>query len=86
MKLWILYSILVDLTDSVAEVLGQPFVRISIEMVYRGLYYFRQARQRGEAADPVAYLADNARWLGIIKRRRKLSVVKFLNLTNLSGP
>jgi hypothetical protein len=83
---WILYSILVDLTDSVAEVLGQPFVRISIEMVYRGLYYFRQARQRAEAADPVTYLADNARWLGIIKRRRKHSVVKFLNLTNLSEP
>jgi hypothetical protein len=83
---WILYSILVDLTDSVAEVLGQPFVRISIEMVYRGLYYFRQACQRAEATDPVTYLANNACWLGIVKRRRKRSVVKFLNLTNLSGP
>ena len=83
---WILYSILVDLTDSVAEVLGQPFVRISIEMVYRSLYYFCQARQRGEATDPVAYLADNARWLGVIKRQRKHSIIKFLNLTNLSGP
>lgn len=83
---WILYAILVDLTDAVAEALDRPFVDLSIEMVYRSLYYFGQAHQRGEATDPVAYLADNVRWLGIIKRPRKRSDAKSLTLTNPSGP
>lgn len=83
---WILYAILVDLTDSVAEALGRPFVDISMEMVYRSLYYFGQALRRGEATDPVAYLAANATWLGIIKRPRKRSSLRLLNLTNPSGP
>ena len=83
---WILYSILVDLTDAVAEVLNRPFVHLSMEMVHRSLYYFGQAYQRGEATDPATYLADNARWLGIIKRRRKRSEARSLILTNPSGP
>jgi len=83
---WILYAILVDLTDAVAEVLGRPFVDISMEMVYRSLYYFGQALRRGEATAPVAYLAANAIWLGIIKRPRKRSPLRSLNLTNPSGP
>lgn len=82
---WILYAILVDLTDAVAAVLDQPFVDLSIEMVYRGLYYFGQALRRGEATDPVAYLAAQAHWLGIIKRRRKRTT-KFQLLTMPNGP
>jgi hypothetical protein len=35
---WLLYAILVDLTDAVAEALKQPFAAISMEMVYRSLY------------------------------------------------
>jgi hypothetical protein len=69
---WLLYAVLVDLTDAVAERLHQPFDAISIEMVYRGIYYFVQAFHRGEAQDPVAYLAEHARLLGIVKRKRKL--------------
>ena len=83
---WILYAILVDLTDDVAEALERPFADISIEMVYRGLYHFAQAYHRGEANDPIAYLVHNADTLGIIKQRRKRSAIKFLNLTNPSGP
>ena len=83
---WILYAILVDLVDDVAEALDRPFADISIEMVYRSLYYFAQAYQRGEADDLVAYLVDNADILGIVKRRRKRSTAKFLYLTNPSGP
>ena len=83
---WILYAILVDLTDDVAEALGRPFADISIEMVYRGLYHFAQAYQRGEADDPIAYLVDHIDALGIIKQRRKRAMIKFLNLTNPSGP
>jgi hypothetical protein len=68
---WILYAVLVDLTDAVAELLNQPFQALSLEMVYRGLYHFTQAYHRGDANDPVAYLAANAATLAIIKRKRK---------------
>lgn len=65
---WILYVVLIDLTDAVAELLNQPFAKISIEMVYRSIYFFTQARHRGETDDLVAYLAAHAKLFGIIKR------------------
>ena len=68
---WILYAVLIDLTDAVAEALNKPFTAISIEMVYRSLYFFANARQRGEADDVVAYLAAEAKFFGIIKRKHK---------------
>jgi hypothetical protein len=68
---WLLYAVLVDLSDAVAEALNQPFAAISIEMVYRSLYFFTQAHQRGDTEDVVAYLAANAKLLGIVKRKRK---------------
>jgi hypothetical protein len=37
---WLLYVILINLTDAVAEALNKPFSAISIEMVYRSLYFF----------------------------------------------
>lgn len=83
---WILYAILVDLTDDVAEALNHPADGLSIEMVYRGLYHFAQAFQHGEAQDLVAYLADNAKSLGIIKRRRKQPIYLYPSLTSLDGP
>lgn len=85
---WLLYAILVDLTDAVAETLNRPFAALSLEMVYRSLYFFTQAYHRGEATDPVAYLAQNADWLGILKRKRPRppSPLTLLDLTNASGP
>jgi hypothetical protein len=85
---WLLYAILVDLTDAVAEALNQPFAAISLEMVYRSLYFFTQAYHRGEATDPVAYLAQNADWLGILKRKRPRppSPLTLLDLTKASDP
>ena len=68
---WIVYAVLVDLTDAVSQALNKPFQALSLEMVYRGLYHFTQAYHRGAADDPVAYLAANAATLGIIKRKRK---------------
>jgi hypothetical protein len=81
---WLLYIVLVDLTDAIAEALRLPFASISIEMVYRSLYFFTQARQRGETDDVVAYSDQEAKLLGIIKRKRKsansdpLSLIKSL--------
>jgi hypothetical protein len=68
---WLLYAVLVDLTDAVAEALEQPLANVSLEMVYRSLYFFTQAHHRGEATDVVVYLAANAKLFGILKRPRK---------------
>jgi hypothetical protein len=67
---WLLYAVLVDLTDAVAEELNAPFATLSLEMVYRSLYFFTTAYQRGEATDVVPYLAAEAMDLGILKRKR----------------
>lgn len=85
---WIVYAVLVDLTDAVAQALQQPFRAVSIEMVYRGLYHFTQAYHRGEADDPVAYLAAKAERLGILKRKRKkrVSPAELAYLTILQDP
>jgi hypothetical protein len=66
---WLLYAVLVDLADDVADTLGVPLERVSLEMVFRGLYYFCLVAARGEAHDPVAYLAAQPD-LGILKATR----------------
>jgi hypothetical protein len=63
--------VLVDLSDDIAEQLSLPLRRISLEMVFRGLYHFTQAYHRGQAQDPVMYLANQAQSLGLIKRKRR---------------
>jgi hypothetical protein len=69
---WLFFAVLVDLGDEVAEELMLPFDRISLEMVFRSLYYFIQAYNKGEATDPVKYLAaPENRDLGVVKRLRK---------------
>lgn len=87
---WLLYAVLVDLTDAIAATLDQPFAAISMEMVYRSLYFFTQAHHRGETDDVVAYLAAEAKELGILKRRRKSakpgSLTILSNLTSCPDP
>jgi len=81
---WLLYAMLVDLTDSVAEALHKPFKAISMEMVFRGLYHFTQARHRGQTSDPVEYFVRKAKSLSLIKQKRRknhLSLVEQMNLT-----
>lgn len=69
---WLLYGVLVDLSDAVAEALNVPLEHISLEMVFRGLYHFTVAHQKGLATDPVAYLSAPAQSdLDIVKRPRK---------------
>jgi hypothetical protein len=84
---WLLYAVLVDLTDAIAEELGQPFAALSLEMVYRSLYFFTSAYQRGEATHPVVYLAQKADRLGILKKRGPpTSRLRDLALTFAQGP
>lgn len=69
---WLMYAVLVDLSDAVAEAVQLPFERISMEMVWRGLYHFNHAYNNGLAIDPVAYLAaPENRDLSVIKTIRK---------------
>jgi IS4 transposase len=37
---WLMYAVLVDLSDAVAEAVQRSLERISMEMVLRGLYHF----------------------------------------------
>lgn len=63
---------IVDLGDAVADELYVPFDPISLEMIYRGLYHFSVAYQKGITTDPVKYLAaPENQDLGILKQQRK---------------
>jgi hypothetical protein len=44
---WLFYAVLVALGDAVADELSLPFDQISLEMIYRGLYHFSVAYQKG---------------------------------------
>ena len=72
---WLFYAVLVDLGDAVADELSLPFDHISLEMIYRGLYHFSVAHQKGKATDPVKYFASPENQdLGIVKQQRKPNV------------
>lgn len=68
---WIVYTVLIDLCDEVAGLLNLPFERISVEMVFRSIYYYLKAVERGETRSLPEYLASRASDLGIVKRKRK---------------
>ena len=75
---FLFFAILVDLGDAVAEELLVPFDRISLEMVFRGMYHFIQAYDKGKAKDIVKYLASpKNRDLGVLKRPRGKSILQF---------
>jgi len=67
---WILYAVLVDLTDAVAEALARPFADISMEMVYRALYHYVRAHHRGETDDLIAFLVSDYKLFGLVKRKK----------------
>jgi hypothetical protein len=72
---WLFYAVLVDLGDAVADEMSVSFDSISLEMIYRGLYHFSVAYQKGQATDPVKYFAaPQNQDLGIVKRQRKPNV------------
>lgn len=69
---WLFYAVLVDLGDAVADELSLPFDRISLEMIFRGLYHFSVAQEKGQADDPVKYFAAQENQdLGVVKSIRK---------------
>jgi hypothetical protein len=64
------YAVLLTMCQQVAQVLGEPLERISVERVFRAFYHYSRAVQRGEADDLVRFLAEHAKLLGIVKRWR----------------
>jgi len=68
---WIFYAVLNDLCSQVAVALNQPKERISIEMVFRGLYHFSRAVLGGSSTDVVSYLVTHYKLLGLVKTERK---------------
>jgi len=69
---WLFYTVLLDLGDAVADALQLPIERISLEMLFRGLYHFSQAYAKGQASDLVAYFAaPQNQDLGVVKTVRK---------------
>ena len=66
------YAVLMDLGDAIADELALPIDRISLEMIYRGLYHFSVAHQKGLTDNPLEYFtAPENRDLGIVKSLRK---------------
>ena len=62
----------VDLGDAVADELSLPFDRISLEMIFRGLYHFSVAYDKGKADDPIKYFAARENQdLGVVKYLRR---------------
>ena len=79
---WLLYAVLIDLSDEIADELTLPFDSISVEMVFRGIYHFTQALNQGFATDIIAYLtAPENRDLGIVKSLRPKRAKPLLNLS-----
>lgn len=67
----IFYTVLNRLVGDVAIALNQPKEKISVEMVFRSLYYVAKAVTRGENPDVVSYLAERAKLFGLVKAERK---------------
>ena len=67
----IVYAVWLTICQQVAQALGEPLERISVEMVFRALSHDGQAVQRGEYDDLILFLTAHATLLGIVKRRRK---------------
>jgi hypothetical protein len=86
---FLFYAILIDLCDDVAEIVQEPLEAISVEMVYRGLYFYVQAVSQGYEGSAAAYLAQEAKELGILKRRRpsvKQTVIEEIRLALVAAP
>lgn len=82
---WLFYAVLVDLGDAVADELSLPFERISLEMIFRGLYHFSVAYDKGKAKDPIQYFAAKENQdLGVVKALRK--PVSKLDLSPFPAP
>ena len=68
---WIFYAVLNDLCAQVAIALHQPLEKISVEMVFRGLYHYSRARLRDDTTELIPFYQQHHTLLGLLKTTRK---------------
>jgi Transposase DDE domain len=68
---WIFYAVLTELCAEVAIALSQPLERISVEMVFRSLYFFNRSRLRQPDLDLIAWLVEHQQSMGLVKAVRQ---------------
>ena len=68
---WIFYAVLNDLCREVAVALAQPLEKISMEMVFRSLYHFAQAKHRDASTQLIPFLVRFQKSFGLVKAQRK---------------
>jgi len=68
---WIFYAVLNDLCAQVAIALHQPLEKISVEMVFRGLYHYSRARLRDDTTELIPFYQQHHTVLGLLKATRK---------------
>lgn len=68
---WIFYALLNDLCSQVAVALHQPLDKISLEMVFRGLYHYAQDVLQGTQTSMIDFLVEHHRLLALLKMTRK---------------
>jgi len=76
-----LYTFLIDLTDTFLERLSLSIDIISIKMVFPSLYFFSRSRQHKETNDLVDFWSQIAKLFGTIKRKcqtAKSSTLEFI--------
>jgi hypothetical protein len=68
---WTFYAVLNDLCAEVAVALNQPIEMISVEMVFRSLYHYAQAKHRADETELIPFLVQFHQSFGLIKAKRK---------------
>ncbi|MEH1956796.1 MAG: IS4 family transposase, partial [Nostoc sp.] len=78
---WIFYAVLNDLCADVAIALQQPLERISVEMVFRSLYFFHRARSHNSQLQLIPWLVEHQRSMGLVKAvRHRILLFPFVNV------
>jgi len=68
---WIFYAVINDLCADVAIALQQPIELISLEMVFRSLYFFHRARAHNSQLQLIPWLVEHQRSMGLVKAVRQ---------------
>jgi hypothetical protein len=68
---WLFYAVRSDLCVEVAPALQESLEQLSVELVFRSLYHFARASDRGEHPELVPFLVQHAKLFGLVKTTRK---------------
>jgi hypothetical protein len=83
---WIFYLLLNQLCAEVAWGLQLPLERISMEMVFRGLYHYAHAYLTGEASRVVDFFLEHHQLLGLVKNIRQRHRLREAQLKEIWDP